>query len=47
MIWIRTGDGFEKETKRIQVNWRFLEESVTAHVRNIRRYQKEDYGKKN
>lgn len=36
--------GFEKETKRIQENCRFLEE--TAHVRNIPRYKKEDIDKR-
>lgn len=40
VIWIRTGDGFEKETKRILMNWRFLEERVTAHVRNTPRHQR-------
>lgn len=44
VIWIQTEGGFEKETKRIQENFRFLEE--TAHVRNIPRYKEEDIDKR-
>lgn len=44
VIWIQTEGGFEKETKRILENCRFLEE--TAHMRNIPRYKKEDIDKR-
>lgn len=34
-IWIQTGAGFEKETERMQTNWRFLKETESWDMREI------------